>query len=127
MLSGLVTKFLQRLTKGQESLENIINSYVYSERYMLAVDFEVIRKKLTEDIPCGTVLDQRNKQKISLRFFSGIIAGVKLIVLVREFNNVDRLMLASVVCDVKEKLLEEIRFLVEQDKSCMENEQNITH
>lgn len=50
MLSNLVLGFLKRLIGSEESIDDIINSYKYSERFVITMDFQVMHKVLTGDI-----------------------------------------------------------------------------
>lgn len=50
MLSKLVLGFIKKVLDTEEPIDEIINSYAYSERFVIAIDFQMMHKTITCDI-----------------------------------------------------------------------------
>jgi|JI7StandDraft_1071085.scaffolds.fasta_scaffold41266_5 hypothetical protein len=114
MLSSHVHKFLKKIIGSDGNITKVIDTYVYSERYAMAIDFELIYIKTLTNIKSAINKDDLQAQAlISLNFFNKLIAGDNLEQILTEYDSSKRELMASIVYNIKEKLLKSITVLNE--------------
>lgn len=106
MLSNLTQNFLKRIIKSDGNITKVIDAYLYSERYAIAVDFELLYIKLLTNIKIAINEDDLEEQAlIVLNFFNKLLTEDDLEQIVKEYDFSKRELLASIVYKIKEKLL----------------------
>jgi len=123
MLSSHVHKFLKKIIGSDGNITKVIDTYLYSARYSMAIDFELIYIKTLTNIKSAINEDDLQMQAlITLNFFNKLIAGYNLEQVLTEYDSSKRELIASIVYNIKEKLLKSITALNESKTKIYSNQ-----
>lgn len=112
VLGNSTRNFLKKIIKSDGNIARVIGTHLYSERYAMAIDFELIYIKTLTNIKSAINKDDLQAQAlISLNFFNRLIAGDNLEQILTEYDSSKRELMASIVYNIKEKLLKNITIL----------------
>ena len=118
MLSNLVFGFLKRIIDSEESIDDIINSYKYSERFVITMDFQVMHKVLTGDIPEETYnnIALNHNPIICLDFLKRVNNSKEALEKIASYYSEEqRCNIGVCIINIQEKLLSEVKkFLGEE-------------
>lgn len=124
MLSELVLGFLNCVVNSEELLETIISKYVYSERFIIALDFQVMHKKIMEGVidSVDPNIDPSTYAVIGVEFLKRVNKSKEsLDKVVCSYSEKERSQIAVTIYHIQQKLLEEVRYFLD-DPVKMESE-----
>ncbi len=112
MSNNSARNFLKKIIKSNGDITKVIDTYSYSERYAIAIDFELIYIQLLINIKSAINKDDLQAQALLiLNFFNKLLAGDNLEQIIAEYDFSKRELLALIVYNIKEKLLKNITVL----------------
>ena len=112
MLSNLVLGFIKRVLDSDEPIDEVINSYAYSERFVIAVDFQMMHKAITCDILEQTydLASQNHDPIIGLAFLKQLNNSTNVLAKVASFYNEEqRCHIGISIFNIQEKLLADVK------------------
>lgn len=118
MLSNLVFGFIKRIIDSEESIDDIINSYKYSERFLITMDFQVMHKILTGDIPDKTYDDiaQNHNPIICLDFLKKVNNSKETLTkIASNYSEEQRCHIGICIFNIQERLLAEVKEFLDED------------
>lgn len=133
MLSNLVLGFIKRVLDSDEPIDEVINSYAYSERFVIAVDFEVMHKAI-RDIS-EQIYDkaaQNHDPTIGLAFLKQLNNSTQVIAKVANlYNEEQRCHIGVSIFNIQEKLLADVKSFfgekIELDENDVTNTSETNH
>ena len=112
MSNNSARNFLKKIIKSDGNITTVIDAYLYRERYAIAIDFELIYIQLLTNIKTMiNANDLEAEPLIILNFFNKLLAGDNLEQIIAAYDFSKRELLASIVYNIKEKLLKSITVL----------------
>lgn len=118
MFSNLVFGFIKKIIDSNEPIDGIINSYKYSERFVIAMDFQVMHKILTGDIPDKTYDDiaQNHNPIICLDFLKKVNNSKETLTKIAScYSEEQRCHIGICIFNIQEKLLAEVKEFLGED------------
>lgn len=118
MLSKIVLNFFHKIINSEEKLGNIISSYSYSERFIIAIDFQVMHKILTAGISSKKdekLVESGQNVALALHFLKEVIDTIApLEKIVCSYGGAQRLQIAEVLMHIQDQLLQEVMAFLEE-------------
>lgn len=117
----LVLGFIKKVLDSDEAIDEIINSYAYSERFVIAIDFQMMHKAITCDI-LGQTYDKaaiNHDPLMGLSFLKQLNDDKEVLVKIASYYNEEqRCHIGVSIFNIQEKLLADVeKFLGEKINS----------